>query len=213
MAKEILIGIYQILNLVNGKCYVGSSSNIQNRWGQHLHLLRLNKHKNKKLQNAWLKYGENEFQFVILEKCQNSELILNEQKHIDITKCVLFGYNISEKAGRERAGMKHTPEAILKMSAAHLGKTVGLEHRAKLSAALKGRIFSDDTKAKISAAKTGKKRLPFTDKAKLNMSAATKGRVHSPESRAAMSVAHKGKVMSELARQNMSIAQRIRFAK
>lgn len=215
MADSILkqSGIYQIVNTVNGKCYVGSSVNITGRWGQHLHMLRAKKHKNQKLQNAWSKYGEGAFEFVILEHCQESELIATEQRHIDTSGCLVTGYNIAKEAGRGRAGMLHSPESIARMSVAHRGKTISLEHRAKLAEALKGRVFSEETRAKISAAKTGKKRAPYSDQARANMSAGTKGRIHSPECRAALSAAHKGKVMSAEARANMSIAQRKRFAK
>ena len=205
-------GIYSITHKASGKQYVGSSSNIDGRWRQHRHLLRAGTHPNKKLQNAWSKHGEESFDFVVLEVCKELDLEAIEQRHIDSTDCVITGYNISAVAGRERAGAKHSPEAIKRMSESHRGKKVGLDQRAKLSAAFKGRVFSDETRAKISAAKTGKKRAPFSDRARANMSAATKGRVHSPECRAALSAAHKGKVMSEEARMNMSIAQKKRFA-
>ena len=206
-------GVYQIINTVNGKRYVGSSANISGRWRQHKHMLRSNKHKNQKLQNAWSKHGEGAFEFLVLEYCQESELIATEQRHIDSTGCVTGGYNISAQAGRERAGAKHSESSIQKMSEAHMGRVMSDESREKLSIAHKGRLFSEETKAKISAAKTGKKRAPFSDEARANMSAGMKGRVHSQECRAALSAAHKGKVMSDFARENMSIAQRKRFAK
>lgn len=50
-------GIYKILNIKNGKFYIGSSNNIKVRWSQHKTLLKNNKHENKYLQNAWNKYG------------------------------------------------------------------------------------------------------------------------------------------------------------
>lgn len=206
-------GIYAIRHKISRREYIGCSVNTEQRWRQHLHKLRSGKHPNQKLQNAWAKYGEGAFEFMVIEICQESELITTEQRHIEGTGCVADGYNISAKAGRERAGVKHTPEAIARMSAAHSGKTVGPEQRAKLSAALKGRTFSDETRAKISSAKTGKKRAPFSDETRANMSFSMKGRVHSIECRAALSAAHKGKVMSEDAKANMSAAQRKRFAK
>lgn len=45
--------------------YVGSSVDIKRRFKEHKSSLRLNKHYSTYLQNAWNKYGEKEFAFVI----------------------------------------------------------------------------------------------------------------------------------------------------
>lgn len=50
-------GIYQILNVENGHCYIGSSENITKRWSQHKSVLRHNNHHSGYLQNAYNKYG------------------------------------------------------------------------------------------------------------------------------------------------------------
>lgn len=188
-----LTGIYAIRHVASGRVYVGSSQNIAGRWRQHKHLLRRGEHKNPKLMNAWAKYGEDAFAFEVLELCAESDLLTLEQRYFSVHDSVSSGFNISEIAGRERAGKRHTPEAIRKMSDSHMGSVVSADHRAKLSAAFKGRVFSDETRAKISASKMGKKRAPFTEQAKLNMSAGMKGRIHSPECRAKLSAAHKAR--------------------
>lgn len=76
-------GVYQIVNEVNGKKYIGSSINIENRYKTHLSNLRNNKHPNKKLQNAANRYGLNKFYLQILEICEPDELLTIEQDHID----------------------------------------------------------------------------------------------------------------------------------
>ena len=58
-------GIYKIVNKVNGKYYVGGSKNIHKRWLEHKGLLRRNIHDNGHLQNAWNKYGEATFDFIV----------------------------------------------------------------------------------------------------------------------------------------------------
>lgn len=78
-----MIGIYKIINTINGKCYIGSSININNRWGKHRALLRHNKHENIKLQNAWNKYGEENFQFIIIKECDNEILLEEKQRYLD----------------------------------------------------------------------------------------------------------------------------------
>lgn len=74
MSKEKISGIYCIENIIDGKKYIGQSKNIYNRWYQHKLELNHNKHGNIYLQNAWNKYGENNFKFYIIEKCSEDEL-------------------------------------------------------------------------------------------------------------------------------------------
>jgi len=62
-------GIYQISNSVNGKKYVGYAANIRLRCKCHRVELRTSDHKNEHLQNAWNLYGEQAFEFSILEFC------------------------------------------------------------------------------------------------------------------------------------------------
>ena len=76
-------GIYQILNLINNNVYIGSSSNIKQRFAQHKCDLKHNRHRNHHLQNAWNKYGEETFIFQIVEMSTSPEKILNrENKYI-----------------------------------------------------------------------------------------------------------------------------------
>lgn len=76
-------GIYCIINIKNSKKYIGSSKNIRQRLWSHRAELRHNKHENSHLQNAWNKYGEYNFDYYILEKCEESLLLEKEQFYID----------------------------------------------------------------------------------------------------------------------------------
>lgn len=76
-------GIYCLINIINNKRYIGSSKNIYQRLLKHRSLLRKNKHENIKLQNSWNKYQENNFNFYILEFCNENDLLLKEQHYID----------------------------------------------------------------------------------------------------------------------------------
>ena len=40
-------GIYRITNIVNKKCYIGSSNNCKRRFNEHFRLLKNNKHYTK----------------------------------------------------------------------------------------------------------------------------------------------------------------------
>jgi group I intron endonuclease len=80
-------GIYQILNKINGKKYVGSSKDIRYRWNQsHRPQLRSGNHCNRHLQSAWNKYGEENFEFKKLESCDEKILLEREGYWIEKTK-------------------------------------------------------------------------------------------------------------------------------
>ena len=102
-----MIGIYRIKNKINEKCYYGSSIDIDKRWNRHINDLIKNKHHNFHLQNAWNKYGENNFKFEIIEECDLENLHYTEQKYLDlnpeynigITSC--GGDNITKNPNRK----------------------------------------------------------------------------------------------------------------
>lgn len=79
-------GIYQIKNKVNHKIYVGSSINMYLRFLDHRAELRHNTHSNPHLQNAFNKYGEDNFEFSVLQLCDTDILRDLEQWYIDILK-------------------------------------------------------------------------------------------------------------------------------
>jgi group I intron endonuclease len=78
-------GIYKIQNIVDMKLYLGSAAvSFTNRFGKHRHDLRKNKHHSVYLQNAWNKYGEDNFIFTPLKVCDAKECIEWEQFFLDL---------------------------------------------------------------------------------------------------------------------------------
>jgi group I intron endonuclease len=111
-----MIGIYRIRNLVNNKCYIGSSKNINRRWHRHKCGLRNNHHENVILQRAWNKYGEENFVFEVIEECDLSILLETEQKYLDLNP----KYNIGKKSSGGD-NLSHNPnkeEIIRKITSA-----------------------------------------------------------------------------------------------
>jgi hypothetical protein len=93
-----MIGIYKIENKVNGKVYVGQSIHIEQRWSEHKAELRGNYHHNAHLQSSWNKYGEDNFEFSIIEVFKKINK-LNEREiywinYYDSYKNE-FGYNLT----------------------------------------------------------------------------------------------------------------------
>jgi len=61
--------IYHIICIPTGKGYIGSTVNLHKRKSGHFEQLRKNKHYNQYLQNAFNKYGEENFTFEIIFSC------------------------------------------------------------------------------------------------------------------------------------------------
>lgn len=115
-------GIYQIVNKITQKRYIGKSSNISSRWRGHRHDLRNNKHGNDYLQKAWNKYGEVCFDFEILQLCSLDLCALYEDYWVKIlkTKDPEFGYNLKPTDPKGSSG--HSQETIEKIRKANKGK-------------------------------------------------------------------------------------------
>lgn len=64
-------GIYYIKNIVNNHIYIGSSIMLTKRYKEHKRVLNLNKAPSMILQAAWNKYGENNFQFIVIKTFKN----------------------------------------------------------------------------------------------------------------------------------------------
>lgn len=66
--------IYKIINLVNGKCYIGQTTNFKKR--KYFHLYRAKKNAdNMYIHNALRKYGIENFKWVVLCKCDNKTIL------------------------------------------------------------------------------------------------------------------------------------------
>lgn len=111
-------GIYKIVNLVNNKVYVGQSNWINKRIGVHKRFLRANKHCNVHLQNAYNKYGEQNFIFDVIEYCSEDKLNEREQYWINYYDSYKNGYNMT-LGGDGSRGYFFSKESKEKMSFNH----------------------------------------------------------------------------------------------
>lgn len=137
-------GIYKIVNKVDGKYYVGSSDHIKRRWYSHRTELRKNRHGNQYLQRAWNKYGEINFEFIIVERASPDKCLIIEQRYLDNCKNDRsISYNIGYDAIAFMSGRHHTEESKRKIGDGNRGKIHPLSARQKQSTIMKGKYDGD----------------------------------------------------------------------
>lgn len=76
-------GIYKIINKINQKYYLGSSKNIEKRWDRHISDLKNQRHHSILLQRSWNKYGEENFDFTIIEVIDENQILIREQELLE----------------------------------------------------------------------------------------------------------------------------------
>ena len=224
-------GVYQIRNIIDGKTYVGSSGNALKRWYRHRSALRRGQHHSEKLQRAWVKHGEANFVFEMLEACLIPDLRTREQWWMDHLQSYILGYNCTAKAlehneevrerlASRRRGKATTPETRKRMSEAHQGRSLSAEHLQKLHSP-EARKKAADTKrgqpldperravladptnqAKAAASRLGVKRGPYKKRTQSD----GRNKPMSPEHRAKLT----GRVVSEETRRKQSEAAKAR---
>lgn len=114
-------GIYVIAS-PSGKAYIGSSKRLEKRKKEHFRELSLGNHHCHALQKAYDKYKE-KMTFVIIQYCEVSELIRNEQFWIDHSHFIWVEiYNSSMLADR----IDFSTETRNRMRAAKIGKKLNL---------------------------------------------------------------------------------------
>jgi group I intron endonuclease len=167
----IISGIYIIRSIIKPeRIYIGSAVNFKKRKILHLHLLRKNRHANKKLQNHYNKYGEEDIIFSILAGYDRDQLINAEQYFIDLYKPY---FNLCQKAGST------------------IGRKMSEESKQKLSERKKGikrPPFSNEWKRNLS--KAAKTRPPVTKETRIKLKIKNTG-INNPQFGKKISEEHK----------------------
>lgn len=200
--------IYKIINLVNNKFYVGSTTNTRERFRTHRNRLRNNKHHASHLQAAWNKYGESSFVFHVIQQVPEGESLQAAEdvwlaEHVGQPYC----YNKSRYSDTPMRGIKTEDHPCY-------GREKSDEEKARISAGLKatyaadpashprlGKEHTDEVKEQIRQKKLANPTrawlgIPRDEATKAKISAAQKGR---PNPR-------KGQKMSEQGRLNVAAA-------
>jgi group I intron endonuclease len=206
MATELNTGIYEIVNRVTGKRYIGSAVHLENRWREHQKHLRRTSHHSRHLQSSWKKHGAAAFYFKPLLLCLPSDLLFFEQRAFDVLKPE---YNISPTAGSS-LGVRFTKQTRDKIAAKAIGRKRSAESVEAGASKLRGvkrapeRIVylignkhavgtkhSEEWKRANSERHKGRKH-PKSPEYRAKISASLKGIPHSPARRAKQAAAQLG---------------------
>ena len=117
-------GIYAIVHVPSKKRYIGSTTDFKARRKQHFSDLRNGRHPNRYLQNAFSKYGENQFFFeIIQDDVQDEELLDVESSKILELDSINpdKGYNLTSETKAPMRGKKMSEETKKRMSESRTG--------------------------------------------------------------------------------------------
>lgn len=192
MTYKKISGIYKIVNKIDNTFYVGSSINIYKRWYDHKWLLNKSKHHCEYLQNAWNKYGSNNFVFIVEKELLDASLsilIAEEQEVLDY--CVMNEikiYNTNKKA------VLTSEEARKKISLKLKNKTVSDVTKKKIRKTLTGRKINPESAKKSAISRLGRQ---CSEETKQKIREKLKKQVVSAEMRKKISNTLKGRKISD----------------
>lgn len=142
-------GIYKIVNKATNQCYVGQSQRIEKRIKEHFRLLRWGNHTNPHLQNAFNKYGEDNFYGAIEVECVDLDE-LDMLENAFLKEDAWFEeptiYNIADFAKAPMRGKTHSEEALQRIRLGRRASTFDFqskEYRETLSKAQMARFQGD----------------------------------------------------------------------
>ena len=167
--------IYAIENCINGKRYIGQTTNPSDRKRKHFSCSS----KCPYLSNAIQKYGQSNFDFILLEEHDNLGKTNRREKYWirELKTLSPNGYNLREGGD---AGGKPSLETREKMRQAQLGKKQSKEQIEKRVAFHRGRKNTPETIEKMKMAARNR----------LSEKCSMFGKKHSAETRRKMSMSH-----------------------
>lgn len=161
-------GIYKITSPSNN-CYVGQAIDFEQRWAKHKRDLKGGRGVNRILQNAFNKYGIDNFEFSVLEELEildpqelKAQLLIREQYWVSLLKpkynvrhnCVVSNLGVTfgplSEEHRKKIGDAHRGEKN-----ANFGKPLSEERKLMLRKANLGRPISESHRKRLIEANSG----------------------------------------------------------
>lgn len=142
--------IYKIINITNGKFYVGSTGDTRERFRVHRKRLRSNKHHCAHLQAAWNKYGEDNFLFKVVEEVSDISLLQGAEDRwlvewVGKEQC----YNHGLRSGAPWRGCNSEDHPNFGKTLSEDNKRVLREARANQPCPRTGKTHTEETKQLI----------------------------------------------------------------
>lgn len=197
--------VYKIVNLINGKLYIGVTNNPKKRWHNHQFIAEKGKDYFPKhyqlIHQAINKYGANNFSFEIIKTFDNEDICYLKEVSL-INFCKKIGIKLYNVAGGGKGtgsgpshpmyGKKLPKEWVDKIRLVEKTPQTREKHRQDLlkrnwtgeNHPMYGKKHNEETRNKISEKGKGK---IVSEETRNRMSKASKGRVASEETRKKMS--------------------------
>ena len=176
MREEPICGVYAIHNTQTNDVYVGSAVDMVRRWGRHKSELKHGNHINLHLQRAYDKYGQDKFEYLVLEVvAEDVQCVPTEQRWIDTLKPA---YNLQPTAGSNLG--YHASETTKRRQ----GESI----KQAWQDPIKRERLLDGVRARA-ASSVGK---PLQESHRKNIAKETRAALDNPQSRLAMSLSHTG---------------------
>lgn len=207
--------IYKIINRVNGKYYIGQTNNLEKRWKGHLQYAE--NESGFLIHSAIRKHGSENFEFEMIEACEDEDANELEKKWILHYESFDKGYNLTsggdsefkrseltiQRMSESKRGHEVSEETRKKIGDANRGRVMSKEAREKMSRSRKGHEVSEETREKIREKHVGKN---VSDETRKRISEAKVGKKQDPETIRKIAEKIKGKKLSEEAKKKIGMA-------
>ena len=124
--------IYGIQNTITKKWYIGSTTDVRDRFVRHVSMLKNEHHHSQKLQRSFDKYGIDSFEITILYRFEDGEsakeMLAKEEEYISLYNSYTDGYNMTDIC-RTPGNFSLSDESKLKVGQSHYRSVISIDRK------------------------------------------------------------------------------------